>query len=202
MKCYVVLGQNVNLKNYQIESDAYIIGVERGALAIISQQLALDCAIGDFDSVDDKEYVLIKKQAKDLIKLDEIKDDTDTACALSKAYEISKEVIVLGGIEGNRCEHFLANICFFKKYSSLKMMDDNSIIYTLQSGKHLLEPNEYHYISFFALKPSQITLINFKYPLQDYQLFMFDPLCISNEVYPRASINLEGEILVIRSKRK
>ncbi|MCR5787386.1 MAG: hypothetical protein K6G28_06775, partial [Acholeplasmatales bacterium] len=75
-----------NLDNY------YKIGVDRGALNATLSSIPLDLSIGDFDSVNDKELSLIKANSLNLIKLNPIKDLTDTEEALNEALKISDDI--------------------------------------------------------------------------------------------------------------
>ena len=55
----------------------YVIGVDKGALYCLENNIKMDCAIGDYDSIDEKPYIEINKITK-VIKLNPIKDETDT----------------------------------------------------------------------------------------------------------------------------
>lgn len=158
----------------------FLIGVDRGAYNAYKQQVYVDIAIGDFDSINEEELKLIKEKSK-ILKLNPVKDLTDTAEALKYAYSLSSDVTMLGGIEGKRIEHFLANICLFKQYPSLKMENENSLIFCINKAINL--PRKYKFISFFALdNVKDLCLKGFKYELENYDLVLYDPLCVSNEI--------------------
>ena len=57
---------------------AVFVGVDRGSLAILRNDLPLDLAVGDFDSVTAAERQLIQEKAKMVITAVPEKDDTDT----------------------------------------------------------------------------------------------------------------------------
>ncbi len=199
MKVTVILGQNANINSYDLK-DHYLIGVDRGALFAIQNGIMLDLAIGDFDSVFNNDLVLVKKKSKEVITLNCQKDETDTAEALKKAFEISNDVTIIGGIFGKRIEHFIANINLLIKYPTLRIMDDNTCIYMIDKTEVFFK-DEYKYISFFPVIDSVITLEGFKYPLNHYDMKMFDSIGISNEVIDKAAIYVEsGKVLVIKSK--
>ena len=61
---------------------AVFVGVDRGSLAILRNDLPLDLAVGDFDSVTAAERQLIQEKAKMVITAVPEKDDTDTELAL------------------------------------------------------------------------------------------------------------------------
>ncbi|MGL4383494.1 MAG: thiamine diphosphokinase, partial [Bacilli bacterium] len=54
------------------------------------------------------------------------------------------------------------------------------------------------YYSFFTGQTSQITLINFKYPLNNYELTNTDTLCLSNEILNEKAtlINTKSIIMI------
>lgn len=197
MKVLVFIGNNISVNNYDF-NDYYVIGVDKGALLLIRNNIKCDEAIGDFDSVCQVDLELIKKNTKVTV-LNMEKDDTDTFVSIKRAYEISDDVTILGGIEGRRIEHFIANLNLLSKYDNLKLIDDNSYIFKLNTSTNL-KKDEYKYISFFALEDSIISLEGFKYNLCNYNLKVFDSLCVSNEIQNLAKISLNGKILVIKSK--
>ena len=64
---------NINLNDFD-----FLIGVDRGALIAYQNNIYVNLAIGDFDSVTKDELILIQEKSK-VIKLNPIKDLTDTA---------------------------------------------------------------------------------------------------------------------------
>ena len=181
----------------EINDEDYVIVVDGAFDSVLKQKIKIDLVVGDFDSV--KNVKKLKKYK--LHQLEKEKDETDTKVAIDLAYSMSQHVILIGGIQGNRIEHFLANLTIFKQYNNLLIIDNNSKIYLLSKGKHLIEKN--NYISFFGYNEAIISLENFKYPLKQYQLNNFDPLCISNEVnniYGEVHI-YSGQVIVIETKK-
>ncbi|VEU81167.1 thiamine diphosphokinase [Haploplasma axanthum] len=181
-----------------IENDDFIIAVDGAFDSLIKQKVRVNLVVGDLDSISDTK--LLKKY--DVLKLNKEKDDTDTKVAIKEAYKRSKTVILVGGIQGRRIEHFLANINLLDEHNNLMIVDQNSKIYLLEKGKHMINKNGY--VSFFAYEDKTIiTLEGFKYPLKNYELTKHDSLCISNEVirlYGEIEISM-GRVLVIESKK-
>ena len=70
-------------------SSVKFIGVDRGGLKLIEAGHTLDHALGDFDSVTLEELKTIK--AKKIIKLNPIKDETDTLYALRLCKDFDKK---------------------------------------------------------------------------------------------------------------
>lgn len=200
MDVLIYLGQNANINNYDLK-DKYVIGVERGAYILALNKISFDLALGDFDSISEIEVKEVEKYAKNILRLNPIKDDTDTAVALTKAYEISSKVSIIGGIEGKRVEHLFANLSLIYKYKSLKIIDDSSLMFSLDKDYTFKDYNEYKFISFYALEDSIISLNNFKYNISNYNLKLYDPLCVSNEFNSLSKIDIKkGRVLVILSK--
>lgn len=198
MKILVFIGNEVDITKYSF-NDYYIVAVDKGAKILLDNNISFSYAIGDFDSISNEDLNKIKSISKTRI-LNPIKNETDTLEALEYAFSLSDDVTLLGGIQGKRIEHFLANICLFKKFPKLKIIDDNSYIELVDTSKTYFI-DEYKYISFFSLENSIISLKGFKYNLDNYSLDMFDSLCISNEIVDKACLIVEkGVILAIKSK--
>ena len=200
MEAVIIIGHNINLQNYDF-TNKYVIGVDKGCLYAINNNVQLDLAVGDFDSISPIELEQIKNKTK-VLKLNPIKDDTDTNKAISLCSNASK-ITILGGIQGKRIEHFLANIMLLKNDSRIEIIDDYSHIFVIDKNIELTV-SEYKYVSLFSLQNTyNLTLTGFKYNLDNYNLSIDDPLCISNEIIePTALIRFkEGKILVILSKQ-
>lgn len=200
MKVLIFLGQNVNINQYDL-GNSYLIGVDKGASILASNFIKMDLAIGDFDSLAPDDFDKISLYADNIIRLNPIKDDTDTEAALNEALKISNDITIIGGIQGSRIEHMIANICLIKKYPFVSMIDDNSYIFTLNSDYNM-NPDEYKFVSIFPLENSIISLNGFKYNLKKYKLNLYDSLGISNEINAYdAKISVhKGQILVIKTK--
>ena len=159
----------------------------------------MDLAVGDFDSVSKEEFELIKKN-NDIIKLNPIKDDTDTEHALNlvKNYD---EILILGGINGNRIEHFISMLIYLKKFPNFIIKDDYSIIYTIDKSISI-KKDEYKYISLFSLDDNTIiSLDGFKYNLCNYNLKKDNPLGVSNEIIKDyGNIKIKGRIIIVKTK--
>ena len=176
------------------------VGIDKGALIAIDKGIKLDYILGDFDSITSEELKIIKKKCPNIIKLNPIKDDTDTEFAINY-FKNATEFIIHGGIQGKRIEHLISNINLILKYDNINVIKDNNTrISRLLSGTYFI--NEYKYISFFAKSGSLISLKGFKYDLDNYQFKEFDNLCISNEIeneYGEVQFNGKGVIIMSKS---
>ena len=156
----VIILKNIKRINKEFINNSFIVSADLGAYNAIRNGITPDVAIGDFDSVTEEEFEIIKTHSKKMIILNPIKDKTDTleALELVKDYD---EIIILGGISGKRIEHFYANLLLLYQYKNLKIMDDNSLI---EVKSRSFSPNiNYKYVSIFTLDDNtNIDLIGFK----------------------------------------
>lgn len=203
MILYLIIGNSINLKKYAFEKDCLIVGVDKGAYLAVKSKLQIDYAIGDFDSLNKKETEFVKKSVKNFVQLDPIKDVTDTFYAYKLLNGPANRIVILGGIQGLRIEHFLANINLLKLDKRVVIQDDYSYIsrYDAPATADFLT-SDYRFFSFFALEKSHITLRGFKYNLDHYLLLENDTLCISNELSSESgTLFLEdGSCIVVQSK--
>ena len=197
MKAVIILGNIDNIDNNLI-NDSFVIGVDKGAYNAYKKNIKLDVAIGDFDSINESELNELSNYTK-IIKLNPIKDSTDTneAIKLANSYD---EILILGGIKGKRIEHFFANYIELINNPKISILDDNSCIFT--ADKDTILNNTYKYVSIFSITPfSKISLEGFKYSLNQYKLANNDPLCISNEIISNPIIKIHnGRLLIICSR--
>jgi tyrosine-protein phosphatase YwqE len=112
------------------------------------------------------------------------------------------DIIVYGGIKGNRIEHLFSNIIDICNHPNVKMIDDNSLIEI--KDKSFIPNINYQFVSFYSLDNNTIiSLSGFKYNLDNYNLKMLDNLCLSNEIISNdCYVSLNGKILIIYSLKK
>jgi thiamine pyrophosphokinase len=191
---YLIVGNRVDLAYYPFQKGARLFGVDRGALKALEAGLSLDLAYGDFDSVSPEELAFIKQHSRRVVQLNPVKDITDTYGAYLEAKD-EKEIVVLGGIAGERIEHFYALLNLVKADPRVALIDDVTCIRHLfaRQEPYLVKRNEGKFFSIFALGEALVTLEGFAYPLTDYRLKENDSLGISNQI---ASGLKEGRILL------
>lgn len=176
------------------------IGIDRGALVCMNQNIPLCCAVGDFDSVSAQELALLYVYTK-IKKLPAHKNETDSeegiAIALEEGYD---EIILYGGL-GGRMDHELANIhMMIYRDVPITLMDEHNIICVLKPGVYSAE-KKHKYLSFLALEPSCISETGVEYPLHKQELQPSDIYAISNEIiHTHGNIELHyGKVLMIQS---
>ena len=174
------------------------IGVDHGITHLLKQHICPIIGIGDMDSIEDRQ--LLEGLAID--EVSSIKDDTDTALALSYAISNGYDEIDLYGVTQKRMDHFLAVLCLLEKYQDyhITIYDQQNKIQVLKPGYHKIYKDDYYYFSLFAFDKSDISLKECHYPLNHYLLQRNDPLCVSNQMnQDYAIIENDAPLLLIQS---
>ena len=198
MEAVLIIGNNVDLASFNF-NNKYVVGIDKGALYALECGIKLDLALGDFDSIHEDQFDLIKDRTS-IKKLNPIKDDTDTFDAVKMLNDYSK-ITILGGIQGKRIEHFMANINMLKLDNRIEIIDNYSHIF-IKNESFILKKDQYKYVSFFAVEDVfGLDLIGFKYSLSNQILSSIDSFCISNELTSSTGfVNFrKGKLLVIKS---
>ncbi len=168
MRAVIVTGGKVEdydkIKSFILPDD-YIIAADSGYDHLKKMDIVPDIVIGDLDSVKDKETI------ENLIKLDTVKDETDTEAAVNIAIEKGfDEVLILAGL-GTRFDHSVANVFLLKYLASknikAKILDENNEIYYF-SGEIRLSGNIGEYLSIIPISDiSGIETSGLLYALSD-----------------------------------
>jgi len=188
--------------------DGFVVGVDRGALALIQQGISIRAAVGDFDSVSTDERRQIEASTERLVKLPPEKAITDCEAAVQMVVADGFNEMYIYGITGGRIDHQMATISLMLKYAQqdvlITAVDKKNIFYILKHGKHFLAPTDNRYISFFAMGETvkNLHLGGVKYPLNGYDLTPDDALCVSNEpVTTEVTVSFDsGYLLVVESR--
>jgi len=180
-----------------LDSD-YIIAVDQAVMSLFKQRIKIDLAVGDFDSLTNHGMLT----QLNVVRLNPVKDVTDTHQALVEASKINPdELYLIGGIGGERIEHFMVHTMFFNEFPNLVIKDENSTLFLLEKGVHEFKNKGYN--TFIGYPKAVISLDGFKYNLNEYRLLPYDPLCISNEITDDIGyVHIhEGKALTIISKK-
>jgi len=187
--------------------DGLIVGVDRGALALIQAGISMSVAVGDFDSVSTDEMRQIQENTEKFVQLPPEKDVTDCEAAIELAVAEGHREIFLYGVTGGRIDHFYAVTVLMLKYIkrgiSIVVEDEKNRLRVLAPTGGTIKIKDKRYFSFFALGRSvrALSIGGVKYPLSYYDLEIDDPLCVSNEaIYKRVTISFGiGYLFVIES---
>ena len=217
MKTIIITGGNSNLefiKEYFLKySFDLIIAVDKGLESLDKLNIKPDLIVGDFDSVNLnilKKYENCNTENNNtkIIKLNPIKDLTDTHESINLAIEKgADEIYVLGGI-GSRIDHTIANIHVLKealdKNIKCTIVNENNSIELINKSISLKKDENYKYISLIPLTTvvTEVTLKGFKYEIKNIDLEIGKSLGISNEqIEDNATIEFkEGILILIKSK--
>lgn len=185
-----------------------IITADRGLEPLDSINIMPNYILGDFDSI--KKEILENYTDKNInvIRLNPIKDYTDTHEAIKLAIEKGSTDIYILGALGKRYDHAIANIHVLKealeKNIECKIIDENNEIKLIATGTTTIKKTKYKYISLIPLttEVNGITLKGFKYPLENAKLEIGHSLGVSNELIEEiGTINIKtGILIMIQSK--
>ena len=175
------------IDSFQMDFDLFI-GVDRGSLFLIEQGICPDLAVGDFDSVSEKELALICSQSKEVLQAQPEKDDTDLELAVKAVFaRYPQAQVTIFGAFGGRLDHTLANIFLPSNPEITPYMQQirlcnaqNELRYCPQ-GRHEIKPVAgMNYLAFMPGDDSRLTIEGAKYPLNESNYF-FKKVYASNE---------------------
>lgn len=198
MSCKVMLVATL-AKQVPVFKDCDYIGIDRGALIAIRQGIQLQCAIGDFDSINEEEKEEVTRHCP-IEELPFHKDETDTEQGIFYALQQGYDDIILYGGIGGRLDHTLANLyLLMNRDLPLTLMDEHHEIKVLKKGIYQI-PKRFTYLSFLALEDSQITETGVAYPLYERSINTKDIYPISNEILQNhADVTIHyGRVLMIQ----
>ena len=201
--CYIIAGGEFDGFFDQINKEDMVIAADKGYEYVKESNLSADIIIGDFDSTN-------KPDLKNVIKLNPVKDDTDTKSAMKIARDRGfKEIVIYGGL-GGRESHTISNIrnAFeFKKMGidvRLKSKDKEIFIIKSQFNYEFKDEEDF-YVSIFSLSDiaKGLTIKNLYYELENYDMEISNSIGVSNETCGKDfSINVDdGYLLIIFEKK-
>lgn len=198
----------------QKEEFEYVIVADSGLFVADKLKLKIDCILGDFDSVP-KDLIKRYKQEKNhtssyvIDEYDSKKDYTDTQIAIEKAIEQEPEEIVILGAIGTRLDHTLSNLhnllIPLKKNIKCSLINEHNKLYIINKPTQIYKKDIFaSYVSLLPLTMlvEKVTLLGFKYSLEEYDMHLGNSVGISNEIIEEeALINFDsGVLIVVESK--
>ncbi len=192
-----------------------LIAADSGMDFLYRNAIMPDVIAGDFDSVNDKALDFFSGESEkvscvpEIIRLNPVKDDTDTEFVIREAIRRGATEITLLGATGTRLDHVLANVYLlgigFEENVQIQMVDAHNRIRMI-SGEVVLKKTETFgkYISLLPVAGmvKGVSLKGFKYPLENVDMQVFSSLGISNEILEEeACIQVkEGYLILIESQ--
>ncbi|VTY14407.1 thiamine diphosphokinase [uncultured Streptococcus sp.] len=193
---------------YRTDFDSFV-GVDRGSLWVLGEDLPLALAVGDFDSVTEEERQLIQEHSTDFKQAHPEKDDTDLELALLIVFEKNPQArITIFGALGGRIDHMLANVFLPSNpklapyMRQIEIEDGQNLIAYCPEGTSQLHPrSDYDYLAFMPVRDSQLTILGAKYELTE-ENFFFKKVYTSNEYIDReVTVTCpDGYVVVLHSK--
>ena len=187
-----------------------IIAADSGMNFLYRNGIVPDIIAGDFDSVDDDSLDEFSSLPDiEMLRLNPVKDDTDTEFVIREAIRRGATEITLLGATGTRLDHVLANVYLLgiglEEGVSIEVIDAYNRIRMIDSVLEISKEKQFgDYVSILPVRGDAkgVTLEGMKYPLHDANVSCFSSLGVSNEiVVKKARISVkEGVLLVIESR--
>ena len=196
--------------NY-LEENEYdcMIAADSGMNFLHRNGLVPDIIAGDFDSVQSSSLQHFQGLNNvQVIKLNPMKDDTDTEFVIREAIRRGATEIIVLGATGTRLDHVLANVNLLgiglEENVSIELVDAHNRIRMIDNSLEIKKSNQFgSFVSILPVKGDAkgVSLEGMKYPLQDADIVCFSSLGISNEIVDDTAriIVREGVLLVIES---
>lgn len=187
-----------------------MIAADSGINFLHRNGIVPDVIAGDFDSVDDEGLNEFSGMSEvEILRLNPIKDDTDTEFVIREAIRRGALEITVLGATGTRLDHVLANVYLLgiglENGVSIVLVDEHNRIRMIEGSLEIAKDEQFgEFVSILPVKGEAkgVTLEGMKYPLKDAEVFCFSSLGISNEIIEeKAKISVkQGTLLVIESR--
>lgn len=228
MKVVIISGGHIEddfaLEWLQENKYELLIAADSGMEFLFRNHLVPDVIAGDFDSVGQEAYEHFvgegmedasceetwKKDKKtEILRLNPIKDDTDTEFVIREAIRRGATSITVLGGTGTRLDHVMGNVHLLGIglgcNVEIELVDGHNRVRMISS--ELVLEREKQFGDFVSILPfagdaKGVTLKGFKYPLDKAVVKSFSSLGISNEIVEdKAVVQVEeGVLLVIESR--
>lgn len=190
-----------------IRRSTVVIGVDRGALYLLRNNIIPDVALGDFDSVTARERVRIQKHAKKVLLYRRKKDVTDLELATRYALGTQAGLVTIYGALGQRIDHELAAIFLLKQFLdagiSTSIVDDHNSIQLAQDTVVLQKDRNLPYVSVLPISHrAEVSLQGFLYGGNRMRLMRAKTRGISNEIRGAEAVVIVhfGLVCIVRSR--
>lgn len=197
----MICAGDLTVGSIPISDGDFVIAVDGGLMYCESLGVEPDLIVGDFDSITDSFVGALeeieKRSPEKVVRLNTMKDDTDTMAALKIGIEKGFETFYMYGCGGGRLEHTIANIqsLIYLKDRDLKgyIMEGEGMTFVMRDESVSFKETMEGYVSLFALDPviKGVTEKGLKYTLEKAELTYGFPLGVSNEF-----IGVQSEIVV------
>jgi len=171
-----------------------IIAADSGAETALRYHCQPEAVIGDFDSLAIETKKILEQKGCTFVTSPQEKNETDTELAIQYAIDHrATNISVLGGIEGNRIDHILANIFLGTEiHIPLKFINGNTIVWIEKGSKStIIHGQTGDLLSLIPLTNDikEIETTNLYYPLKKEPLYFGKSRGISN-VFMKNSVEV------------
>ena len=195
-----------------LEKNEYdcMIAADSGMDFLYRNSLVPDIIAGDFDSAKTDSLAYFQcLNGVQVIKLNPMKDDTDTEFVIREAIRRGATEISVLGATGTRLDHVLANVHVLgigiEDGVAIELVDEHNRIRMIDDSIEIEKAKQFgSFVSVLPVKGDAkgVTLQGMKYPLDQVDVACFSSLGVSNEIVEekaRVSVK-EGCLLVIESR--
>lgn len=213
-KCVIISAGSFVPVDIPLYEDDYCIACDAGFKYAQEMGILPDLIVGDFDSASEQDPIVLRSieeialhDPDRIVRLNVVKDDTDTMKAvkigLEKGY---RKFYLYGATGGKRIDHSIANIqtLLFIKHNGGKgyIMDSDKMLMIAENEEISFNVGNTGYLSVFSLSEVSkgVTLKGLMYTLEDGELKNDFPLGVSNEfiIDEKASVSVkDGTLLII-----
>ncbi len=203
--CYIIgAGEHFSNDFPAPDNKDLVIAADGGYDYLCDIKMNPDIILGDFDSMSGK----IESPSAEIIKLNPVKDETDTLYAINKGISLGYRTFFIFGGTGGRADHTFANIqsllMLAKKGFSGYLFAENEIMTVIYNSTICFDHTAKGSISAFSLESISygVTETGLKYSLDNYNMSNSFPLGVSNEFTgQKSSIRVnDGSLLIIFPK--
>ncbi len=195
-------GENYGL-DFTVQAGDYVIAADAGFVLLEQEKIAVDLAIGDFDTMQ------CRPRHPNVILLDTEKDDTDMRAAVLEGIRAGYEIFCIYCGTGGRMEHTIANIQLLAELSQQGrrgfLFGKDAVITAVTNGSVSFPENASGYLSVFSHsdRSAGVYLKGLKYELENAVLTNTYPLGVSNEfIGEKSKVLVERGTLLLVFPRK
>lgn len=201
-KAVIFAGGCISGFNNNDIKNTYIIAVDKGFEFLVDNNINVDLAIGDFDSINSK---YIEKLDKiDVHSFSKDKDFTDLELAYQYCLKYNFSEIKVYGATGTRLDHTFANLQLLKGYKEkgLNITIINKYNVVFYTDKNTLIKKQLENISILpANLRTIISLKGVKWELEKFEVSYGEALTVSNKFIEDAKLTVhQGGVYIILSK--
>lgn len=195
-----------------LEKNKYdlMIAADSGMNFLHRNDIVPDIIAGDFDSAKEDSVAYFQSlNDVQVMKLNPIKDDTDTEFVIREAIRRGAKEITVLGATGTRLDHVLANVNLLgiglEESVFINLVDKHNRIRMIDDSLEVKRAEQFgDYVSVLPVKGDAkgVTLKGMKYTLKEADITCFSSLGVSNEIVDEtAKISVkQGILLVVESR--